>query len=341
MRKVTSEDWITALEGAGATGTGTVAKELSFLTAQGYTSGTLDDRWYQYLKAKGYTGGLQDMWQAAEAADDLLSAPSYTGPLLVEGATHALYIADAAYLKQLSGGTTSVANGDPVGYWADQSGNDNHLLQSTTANKPTFNDTEYPAGILTTDGGDWMSCIGGSALMTDHTGSCELFIAMDHGNDAGVFGGARNLFNIRVTGTGLGIGVALESRAIDSPDTGEIKLNYLGATNYLATINAPSVINQGAPTVSRTSVIYTSGNSASEYKELNNVNYGISARNGWGPFTATIEDIYLFAHGDDAVNRGHWANAGISALAVYNRALTAGEKAAVYTAMGARLGLSL
>lgn len=121
MHKGTTEDWITALEGAGATGTGTVAKELSFLTAQGYTSGTLDDRWYQYLKAKGYTGGLQDMWQAADAADDLLSV-SVAGDV------------DAWFTASKAGGfwqstdayqddaqtTAASADSDPLKIWVNQ-----------------------------------------------------------------------------------------------------------------------------------------------------------------------------------------------------------------------------
>jgi hypothetical protein len=39
-------------------------------------------------------------------------------------------------LFQLSNGTTAVAVGDPVGYIADQSGNANHAIQATAANRP-------------------------------------------------------------------------------------------------------------------------------------------------------------------------------------------------------------
>lgn len=44
-----------------------------------------------------------------------------------------------ASLLQLSTGSTAVsATDDPVGYWADQSGNGRHLTQSTTNNRPFY-----------------------------------------------------------------------------------------------------------------------------------------------------------------------------------------------------------
>jgi hypothetical protein len=46
---------------------------------------------------------------------------------------------DIATLFQLSDGTTDVAaNNDPVGYWADQSGNGNHLIQATAGSRPLY-----------------------------------------------------------------------------------------------------------------------------------------------------------------------------------------------------------
>lgn len=42
-------------------------------------------------------------------------------------------------LFQNSNGTTAVtADGDPVGYWADQSGNSNHGTQATAGSRPTY-----------------------------------------------------------------------------------------------------------------------------------------------------------------------------------------------------------
>lgn len=42
-------------------------------------------------------------------------------------------------MRQLSDGTTAVtADADPVGYWADKSGNGYHATQSTTNNRPSY-----------------------------------------------------------------------------------------------------------------------------------------------------------------------------------------------------------
>lgn len=41
-------------------------------------------------------------------------------------------------LAQNSDGTTAVANGDPIAYWADLSGNGKHMTQSTNGLRPTL-----------------------------------------------------------------------------------------------------------------------------------------------------------------------------------------------------------
>lgn len=46
---------------------------------------------------------------------------------------------DVSGMRQLSDGTTAVtADADPVGYWADKSGNGYHATQSTTNNRPSY-----------------------------------------------------------------------------------------------------------------------------------------------------------------------------------------------------------
>lgn len=46
---------------------------------------------------------------------------------------------DAAYLRQNSDGTGAVAaDGDPIGYCMDRSGNSRHIIQATTGFKPTW-----------------------------------------------------------------------------------------------------------------------------------------------------------------------------------------------------------
>ena len=45
---------------------------------------------------------------------------------------------DAATLFQSNGGAAAAADGDPVGYWLDKSGNGRHLTQASGTNKPAF-----------------------------------------------------------------------------------------------------------------------------------------------------------------------------------------------------------
>jgi hypothetical protein len=46
--------------------------------------------------------------------------------------------ADVGLFQQSNGTTPATANGDVIGYWADQSGNARHCTQATTAAKPTL-----------------------------------------------------------------------------------------------------------------------------------------------------------------------------------------------------------
>jgi len=46
--------------------------------------------------------------------------------------------ADSATLFQSNGGSAAGADGDPVGYWLDKSGNNNHATQTSGSNKPTL-----------------------------------------------------------------------------------------------------------------------------------------------------------------------------------------------------------
>ena len=69
---------------------------------------------------------------------------------------------DLSTLFQLSNGTTAVtADGDPVGYMADKSGNGRHLIQATADSRPAYK---------TSGGLHWLLCDGAAD-----------FLAVDHG----------------------------------------------------------------------------------------------------------------------------------------------------------------
>jgi hypothetical protein len=66
-------------------------------------------------------------------------ASAATGAVMMTGLQLWLDASDADTLFQDSAGTTpATADNDPVGYWADKSGNGNHATQATTSAKPAL-----------------------------------------------------------------------------------------------------------------------------------------------------------------------------------------------------------
>lgn len=65
-------------------------------------------------------------------------------PLTISGLK--LWVDTNQPMYQNSNGTTAAGNGDPVGYLPDLSGNGNHLIQATTAAKPTLRTVLGPGG---------------------------------------------------------------------------------------------------------------------------------------------------------------------------------------------------
>jgi len=59
-------------------------------------------------------------------------------PDMISGLQLWLDASDSATLLQSSGGSAAVADGDPVGYWADKSGNGRHATQTDGSKKPAL-----------------------------------------------------------------------------------------------------------------------------------------------------------------------------------------------------------
>lgn len=77
--------------------------------------------------------------------------PPPFSPADVSGLSLWLDASDISTLKQNSDGTGSVANGDPVGYWQDKSGDGNHAVQSGSSSlKPSYasNNTNALGAVL-------------------------------------------------------------------------------------------------------------------------------------------------------------------------------------------------
>lgn len=64
--------------------------------------------------------------------------PGNWNPSLISGLQIWLDSSDGSTLYQSSGGSLAASDGDPVGYWADKSGNGRNALQSDGTKKPAF-----------------------------------------------------------------------------------------------------------------------------------------------------------------------------------------------------------
>lgn len=101
------------------------------------------------------------------AAGAVTAYTANTARVLITGLALWLDASDAATLFQDSAGTTpATADADPIGKWADKSGNGKHVTQGTTANKPTLKlAIKNGLPVVRFDGGDVLS----SALVTAST----------------------------------------------------------------------------------------------------------------------------------------------------------------------------
>jgi hypothetical protein len=118
-----------------------------------YGGDTINERVYNYLGSLGYTGTINDRlaqyssegrkgWQGLiRAFGGLGWTPA---ALFAQGEQGMWYEPKPEYLFQDAAGTVPVtADGDPVGYMQDLSGNGNHATQSTSAARPVFPGVEF------------------------------------------------------------------------------------------------------------------------------------------------------------------------------------------------------
>lgn len=89
-------------------------------------------------------------------------------PSSISGLALWLDASDASTLFQASNGTTpATTDGDVVGYWGDKSGNGKHVIQGTTANKPTLQLAEKNGrNVVQFDGNDLLATVATVALST-------------------------------------------------------------------------------------------------------------------------------------------------------------------------------
>jgi hypothetical protein len=128
---------------------------------------------------------------------------------------------DVATMFQLSGGTTAVvANNDPVGYWQDQSGNGNHVIQATAGNRPLYQSAG--PGVLFDGSNDVLKRASaltqttGSAIVRFSTNATEFLTSPQVLVSAADEGTANNWFEIGVDEYGR---IYIESNAAGTKHT--------------------------------------------------------------------------------------------------------------------------
>lgn len=142
-----------------------------------------------------------------------------------------------ANLAQDSANTTPVAaNADPVGYWADTSGNDKHFVQATAGARGTYS-TTIPS--VTFDGSaDYLAYAGaltqvtGSVLLVIETGATA-FAANQAIISSADTGSANNWFEIGIDASGR---VYVDSNAAGTQHTVRGTTVLANSTQYLIAV---------------------------------------------------------------------------------------------------------
>ena len=75
-----------------------------------------------------------------------------SSPTDISGCALWLDASDISTQKQNSDGTVSVADGEPIGYWEDKSGNNRHAIQETGSARPIRSGSQNGLNVITFDG---------------------------------------------------------------------------------------------------------------------------------------------------------------------------------------------
>jgi hypothetical protein len=212
-------------------------------------------------------------------------------------------------LFQLSNGTTAVAVGDPVGYIADQSGNANHAIQATAANRPLLQQDAGGKYYLDADGtNDYLA-----ATLTGNIAQPSTMFAayrFDAVTDAAIMDAAD---------------AALSTA----------RRNFMGVlSGNVSIFGGTGVLGATAANTTANHIVIAVFNALSSSVEADGVATGPGDVGSGAPQTGN--NLALFAGADLASLR---MNGRYYAGGCINRALTAGEKANLVAWLNGKAGL--
>lgn len=221
-----------------------------------------------------------------------------TAPTQISGLQVWLDASDTTTLFQLSGGTTAVGDGNPVGYWGDKSGNNRHFLNNagTTASRPTY------VSSLSTIRFDGVNDYLSSFFNVTYTAQTVFVVVSKR-----VQVTAARIYTQVSTGTDN----AATGHFIPCVDNAAGQLASYSAGNYRSLVSTRSLSTFDVFTswFSSTSAVNFINGSSGTYAGLT-LNYSVT----------------LSRLGAQATNPSAYFNGDISEVVVYNRALTNAER---------------
>ena len=247
----------------------------------------------------------------------LVPRATFVSPLSIDGCIGWYDSADLSAMAQNSNGTGAVTVGDQVGYWKDKSTTAAHVTQATAANRPTLTSNQVN---------------GRAALRFD--GSNDTLSRTSYTAQSGLAG----LTRIAVFST--------SQNAMASTESG-------GASNAFFIFNAQFISRVSGTAGTATAISPVNQASLRVYASLydgSGPTMGLYFNNALQsseaspfittslPATTTASPSTLFIGSNGAAN--NFINGPIAEYVIYNRALSSGERTAVYQYLRKKWGFA-
>jgi len=255
------------------------------------------------------------------------TAGGWTPAALFTGANGLWLETDLTTLFQDSAGTTPVTTTtNPVGLWQDKSGNNNHVSQATSTNRPTYSTTGHP-NVLFNGTSQWLQ---NALQILNADGACEMWVAGEVSSSS-----TGSMIDVS-TRNGSSQTSILRVESVSSSWEGYVTINGVSAqaldsANWSAnTDTVIGCIDSGDVGGSFTSEVVVNNNTP------------VSVSRTWAAISSNANPTTLIG----AVNYSatatpllsHYLNGSIYAIVAINRALTTAERANLKTYLAAKYG---
>lgn len=254
-------------------------------------------------------------------------------PLKISGLKWWLDADDASTLLQASGGAAAAADGDPVGYWGDKSGNGYNPVQASGTNKPSLKTgIKNGKNVVRFDGVNDSMPISGSAstLKFLHSADSTVFVVYSFSSLT-----SNPVIFDSCDGSSSGIGTLLIATSTGSVG---MRAARTGGSYCFANASATSHIAAGSWYV-------TSFKNNPSNATVANRSYGY--KNGGSAFNnnsetgalSTADSSYDLRIGRTANTAGNFASIDIAEIIAYDSALSDANRALVDNYLNNKWGI--